>query len=205
MEGATPHRGGVSGGPKGEPLTPPRWRISAEKGGGRSLHFPPSCAAPRRAVRGGDNSSRRRTTLYRRGFEESVPPRFQCGFPGTAWTTTARGRPLREERWGCQKRAPPDAPPPPFSVALEYDGTALTPGGGNRRSIPLRPRTPFPPPPGRSCPRRRRGHHGVRPAHSVGLLWLSGDEPHSLSIPLLCQVLPEWRTPVWLPSHQSVF
>ena len=93
-------------------------------------------------------------------------------------------RPLREERWGCQKRAPPDEPPP-FSVAHEYDGTALTPRGGNRRSIPLRPRTPFPPPPGRSCPRRRRGHHGVRPAHSVGLLWLSGDEPHSLSIPLL--------------------
>ena len=62
-----------------------------------------------------------------------MPTRVQCGFPGTAWTTTARARPLREERWGCQKRAPPDAPPdappPPFSVAHEYDATNLTPGG----------------------------------------------------------------------------
>ena len=53
-------------------------------------------------------------------------------------------RPLREERWGCQKRAPPDGPPdgppPPFSVAHEYDGTTLTPGDGNYRSILLRSR-----------------------------------------------------------------
>ena len=54
VEGATPPRGGVSGGPKGGPLTPPRWRTSAEKGGGRSLHFLPlPCGATtRRAGRG---------------------------------------------------------------------------------------------------------------------------------------------------------
>ena len=93
VEGATPPRGGVSGGPKGGPLTPPRWRTSAEKGGVAPSTSSPSRAAPRRAVRGGDARGRRRTTLYPRGFGESVPTRFQCGFPGTAWTTTARASP----------------------------------------------------------------------------------------------------------------
>ena len=116
------------------------------------------------------------------------------------------------------------------------DGIGVTPRGGNRRSILLRPRRPFPPPPGRSDPRRRRGRHGVRrcpnrhrrwlaeepplpscplpglglsrpgeragsvemvqvplrrqpvrPSHTLGRLRFSVDEPHSLSVPPLCQ------------------
>ena len=56
--------------------------------------IPPSRAAPRRTVRG-----RARTgpaphgALLRRGFGQSVPIHVQCGFPGTAWTTTARALP----------------------------------------------------------------------------------------------------------------
>ena len=47
VEGATPKRGGVNGGPKGGPLTPPRCRTSGLKRGGRSLHFLPlPCGAP---------------------------------------------------------------------------------------------------------------------------------------------------------------
>ena len=75
------------------PLTPPRWRTSAEKGGVAPSTSSPSRAAPRRAVRGGDARCRRRTRLYPGGFGESVPTRVQCGFPGTAWTTTARASP----------------------------------------------------------------------------------------------------------------
>ena len=51
-------------------------------------------------------------------------------------------------------------------------------------------------------PRRRRP---VRPSHTTGRLWLSCDEPHSLSMLLLCQLFPEGSTPVRLPSRQSVF
>ena len=165
-------------------------------------------------------------------------------------------RPLREERWGCQKRAPPDAPPdeppPPFSVAHEYDATALTPRGGNRRSIrgPWAPG--FPAPIGGSSLRWHRSRHGfrrcpnryqrwlaeeppllawslsgcpgldnllgavetvlvplrrrpVQPSYTLGRFWFSLDEPHSLSMLPLCQVFPEGRTPVWLPSRRSVF
>ena len=48
--------------------------------------------------------------------------------------------------------------------------------------------------------RRRRP---VRPFITLGHLWFSVDEPHSLSIPPLCQVFLEGRTPVWLASRQS--
>ena len=103
MEGATPPRGGVSGGPKGGPLTPPRWRTSAEKGGVAPSTSSPSCAAPRCAVQGRNPVARRRTGLYRKGPGESVPTRVQCGFPGTAWTTTARGSPSESGALGLLK------------------------------------------------------------------------------------------------------
>ena len=88
-----PPRGGVSGGPKGGPLTPPRWRTSAKKRGVAPSTSSPSGAAPRRAVRGGDAQGRRRTALCPGGLGESVPTRFQCGFPGTTWTTAGRALP----------------------------------------------------------------------------------------------------------------
>ena len=166
-------------------------------------------------------------------------------------------RPLREERWGCQKRAPPGAPPrratPPFFGGASVCLHRLDPQRRKSSIISLRPRPAFPSPPGRSCPRPRRGRRGVRrcpdwhqrglaeeppllswplrvsgcpglentlgavemvlvplrrqparPFHTVRRLWLSVDEPHSLSMLPFCQVFPEGRAPVWLPSRQSV-
>ena len=46
-------------------------------------------------------------------------------------------RPLTEKRCGCQNHVPPR-----LKGGHPYDGTALPPGGGNRRPIPLRPRVP---------------------------------------------------------------
>ena len=45
----------------------------------------------------------------------------------------------------------------------------------------------------------------VRSTHTLGRLRFSDDGPYNLSIPPLCRVLPEGRTPVSLPSRQSVF
>ena len=77
------------------------------KKGGRSLHqHPVSCGAPARWARRG------RAGCGPPGFvaEEAGnpwPTRFRCGFPAKACTTAGGLRPLRVERWGCQKRAPP--------------------------------------------------------------------------------------------------
>ena len=59
----------------------------------------------------------------------------------------------------------------------------MTPGGGNCRPIPLRPRPPFPRPRGRSYPRRRRGRRGVRRCPNRHQRWLA-EEPPLLSWPL---------------------
>ncbi len=50
-------------------------------------------------------------------------------------------------------------------------------------------------------PLRRRP---VRPFNALGRLWFSVDVPHSLNIPPFCHVFPEGRTPISLPSRQSV-
>ena len=88
-----PPRGGVSGGPKGGPLTPPRWRTSAEKGGVAPSIIPASRTARRRAVRGRDTRGPRPTALYRSGLGESVPTHVQCGFPVKDPATAARAAP----------------------------------------------------------------------------------------------------------------
>ena len=98
-----PRRGGVSGGPKGGPLTPPRCRTSGQKGGVAPSTSSPSRVAPRRGVRGGDTRCRRPTGLYPIGFGQSVPTPVQCGFPGTAWTTTARTSPSESGALGLLK------------------------------------------------------------------------------------------------------
>ncbi len=112
----------------------------APKSGGSLPPLPPPPvrrhAAPREAGTTQAGAARRFTAEDSRNpcqLASSADSRAQPG-------PQRRGvRPLREERWSCQKRAPPDAPPdeppPPFSVAHEYDGTSLTPGGGNRRSF----------------------------------------------------------------------
>ena len=48
-------------------------------------------------------------------------------------------------------------------------------------------------------------HSPVRPSQTLGRLRFSVDEPHSLNMLPLCQTFLEGRTPVWLPSRQSVF
>ena len=100
--------------PKGEcyraPLCAPvnarRCRTSGQKRG--SLP-PPTPRLVRRAGALGEARTRgvRPARLCRRGGGESVPTRFRCGFPAKACTTAGGLRPLRVERWGCQKRAPP--------------------------------------------------------------------------------------------------
>ena len=64
-----------------------------QKTGGRSLHFLPPVWRHDAACEGVDTRCRHRVALYPRGLGESVPTRVQCGFPGTAWTTTARTSP----------------------------------------------------------------------------------------------------------------
>ena len=59
---------------------------------------------------------------------------------------------------------------------------------------------------GSNNPKVMRVEMGAVTQHCAGNnLWLSVDEPHSLSIPPLCQVFPEGHTPVWLPSRQTIF
>ena len=102
VEGATPNRG--EGGEFWRaPPTPARWRTSAKNRGVAPSTSSPSCAAPRRAVRGGHARGRHRTTLYRRALQESVPTRAQCGFSGTARTTTARATPSESGALGLLK------------------------------------------------------------------------------------------------------
>ena len=48
-------------------------------------------------------AGRRRTALCRRRFGESLPTRFQCGFSGTTWTTTAGTSPSERGALGLLK------------------------------------------------------------------------------------------------------
>ena len=91
-----PRRGGVSGGPKGGPLTLPRWRTSAQKAGGRSLHQHPSRAAPGE----GGHARRSLASLFRMGRGKSVLSRVLCGVSEKTRTPTARAPPSeREALW----------------------------------------------------------------------------------------------------------
>ena len=55
-------------------------------------------------------------------------------------------RPLIVQICSCQNRAPPACATPRLKGGHPYDGTALTPGGGNRRSFRGRWRPGFPAP-----------------------------------------------------------
>ena len=93
VEGATPAGEGRWCDHRGAPPPPARCRTSGQKGGVAPSTSSPTRAAPRRGVRAGDTRCRRPTGLYPIGFGQSVPTHVQCGFPGTAWTTTARASP----------------------------------------------------------------------------------------------------------------
>ena len=75
-----------------------------QKTWGRSLHFLPLQVRRHGALReAADTQCRRRTGLSPGALGQSVPTRVQCGFPGTAWTTTARTAPSeREALWWSQ-------------------------------------------------------------------------------------------------------
>ena len=84
---------------------------------------------------------------------------------------------------GCQTRAPPTCATHRLKGGHPYDGTALTPGGGNRRSIHDPWALGFPAPIGGFSLRRRRCSHGVRPCPNRHQRWIAGAPP-LLSFPL---------------------
>ena len=100
VEGATPDRGGkVSGGLS---TLPPARGAPAPKNPGSLPPLPPPPVPRHDALcEAADTRCRHRTGLYPGGLGQSVPTRVQCGFPGTAWTTTARAAPSEREalRW----------------------------------------------------------------------------------------------------------
>ena len=73
---------------------------SAPKMGGSLSPLPPP---PVRRHDAPCEAGRHRTALCRRRFGESLPTRFQCGFPGTTWTTTARTSPSERGALGLLK------------------------------------------------------------------------------------------------------
>ena len=93
VEGATPEKGRGGGGFWRAPPPPPRCRTSGKKQGVAPSTSSPPCVAPRRAVRGGGHAIPAPRCALPHRIRESVPNHVQCGFPGTAWTTTARASP----------------------------------------------------------------------------------------------------------------
>ncbi len=92
---------------------PPARGAPAAKMRGSLPPLPPlSCGAPPRRARGG-RARRSLASLFRSGRGESVPTRFQCGFPGTTWTTTARTPPSERGALGWSKSCPPWMSTPP--------------------------------------------------------------------------------------------
>ncbi len=99
MDGATRKRGAERW-PEAWPPFHPLVAHQRRKTRGRSLHFLPlRCGATTRRVRRG----RAGPALCPGGLGESVPTRFQCGFPGTSWTTTARASPSERGALGLLK------------------------------------------------------------------------------------------------------
>ena len=90
--GSDPRKGEGNGDVLPATLYPAQWRTSAENQGRSLHHLPIPCGTTTRHARRG-RGGQHRTAHYRRGLGESMPTRDQCGFPGTAWTTTARASP----------------------------------------------------------------------------------------------------------------
>ena len=103
VEGATPRNGEGCGGFWRAPPPPARWRTSAKNRGVAPSTSSPPVWRHDAPCEGVDTRCRRRTGLYPIGFGQSVSTRVQCGFPGTAWTTTARASPSESGALGLLK------------------------------------------------------------------------------------------------------
>ena len=103
VEGATPEKGRGGGGFWRAPPPPPRCRTSGKKQGVAPSTSSPSRVAPRRGVRGGGHAMPAPHGALPHRMWQSVPNRFQCGFPGTTWTTTARAAPSESGALGLLK------------------------------------------------------------------------------------------------------
>ena len=117
VEGATPEKGRGDGEFWRAPSPPPRCRASEKKQGVAPSTSSPSRAA-RRARRG--HAGRRPATLVATDAGNPFQPASSKAFQVKASPQRRGLRPLREERRGGQKRAPPDEPPdepPLFSGA----------------------------------------------------------------------------------------
>ena len=106
VEGATPQRGGVSGGPKGGPLTPARWRTSGQKRG----VAPSTCTLllrrEPRAGRGGDTQGAASLRLVALGAGNPCYPVSNRAFRESS-QPQRRGAPPSERRalWLLKARA----------------------------------------------------------------------------------------------------
>ena len=112
VEGATPPRGGVNGGPKGGPFTPPRCRTSGEKGGALPPLPPPPVRrhdAPCEAGTRGGGAALRFTP---EDSENPCQPASNAGFRAQPGPQRRGLRPLIVQICNCQNRAPLRAPPP---------------------------------------------------------------------------------------------
>ena len=155
---ATPKNGGGNGEFWRAPSPRPGGAPAPKIGGGALTTSSPS----RRSAPGEAGT---RQPLPRHGWRsrcgESVPTRVQCGFPGTAWTTTARASPSDSAELQFNFVHHLDAPPPTCKVAT-HTTAKPSPGGGNRRSLRGRWRPGFYAPIGGPSLRWRRGYDGVR-------------------------------------------
>ena len=100
MVRATPKNGGGEWWPLGWPIYPFPVAHQRQKTWGRSHHFLPLQVRRHNAPCEGGHARRSLVSPRRSRRGESAPTLVQCGFPGTAWTTTARASPSeREALW----------------------------------------------------------------------------------------------------------
>ncbi len=85
--------------------------------------------------------------------------------------------PLIVQICSCRNRAPPACATPRSERGTPIRRHVLDPRRRKSSIILLRPRPAFPSPPSRSCPRPRRGRHGVRRCPNRHQRWLAATPP----------------------------
>ncbi len=108
VEGATPQNEGRKGVQRLGHLSTRSWRTSGKNEGVAPSTFSPSCAAPRRTVRGGAGAA---LCFTAEDSGNPCQPASNAGFRAQPGPRRRGLRPLREERWSGQKREPLGAPP----------------------------------------------------------------------------------------------